>query len=660
MKFKIETLINADDIVESCKEIKIISFDLFDTLFYRKLPPENVKKITSFYFVKKYASDEAPDAVYHLRKKIEQHLQQVSRSNGYDSEYRFDECINEWIKETSGSYSSEISEDLVSFEISNEIKSIELFPETESVLSLLKHKGYTIIYCSDMYLPQNYIDLILEKKGIKKYFDRGYISSEYLLRKDTSNLFKIVLTKENIKSEQLIHIGDNYKSDYKMALRRKINTVLIHNSSEKKRYNKLEKVLQSGMLSPGIIESLVDINYYPRNRTHACESARLLSYPFLLFVNKLAVEAESLGVKKVFFLSREGIYFKGIFDYINKTEIESRALYLSRMALFILTVDCLNRETLIKVIQYYEKHDLPCISANDILTLLKIGKTEASLFFQKYRITGNQKQKTETIKHDERLFALFDDSGFNNLFIESKKIYIKEFYAYLKTTSLLDDKKILLVDLGWNGSMQDYISVFLKENYGIETYGYYLGYRFSEGKTSEYKNGYIKIGQKSPRSLKRMIDNLFMEIITSIDKGSVTGYKDSMPQFAENSKENEQFYAIIKPIQEAIIERIRFLSGIRAVFVSNLNPDEEYEYAVNNITTFAVNPPRKIRKILKELVFFENLVTGGGYSLKNRILFFSSNEPFKNLYYFKSAWQIIINRGFVYFYKKFRESRGTQ
>jgi|GEM_PF-5371507 len=659
MQLKIKSLTRTEEIILSSRKIKTISFDLFDTLFYRKLPAENIKKNTSVYFVKKYAPGKSPEAVYYLRKNIEQKLQQVSVNSGYDSEYRFIECINEWIKEISGSCNSDISDDLISFEISNEIDSIELFPETESVLLSLKEKGYTILYCSDMYLPQKYIELILEKKGIKKYFDRGYISSEYLLRKDTSNLFEIVLTKEKINPEQLIHIGDNYKSDYKMALRRKINAILIHNSSEKKRYNRLEKVLRSGRLSPGIIESIVDINNYHRKRTYACESARLLSYPFLLFVNKLAAEAENLGVKKVFFLSREGIYFKGIFDYINNTEIESRALYLSRMALFILTVDSLNRETLIKVIQYYEKHDLLRISADDIITLFKIEKNEASPFFEKYKIPGNLKQKTGTIKHDERFFALFDDYAFNDLFIESKKKYIREFTAYLKTASLLDEKKILLVDLGWNGSMQDYISVFLKENYGIETYGYYLGYRFSECKASEYKNGYIKIEEKSPRPLKRMIDNLFMEIVTSIDKGSVTGYKDSMPQFAENSGENEQYYADIKPIQEAIIERIGFLAGIRSLFISGLDPDKEYEYAVNNITTFAVNPPRKVRRILKKLVFFENLVTGSGYSLRNRIIFFSSNGPFKNLYYLKSARQIIINRGLIYFYKKYRGSRGV-
>ena len=40
-----------------------------------------------------------------------------------------------------------------------------------------------------------------------------YVSSEYALTKRTGNLFKKVLELEGVKANEVLHIGDNLRSD---------------------------------------------------------------------------------------------------------------------------------------------------------------------------------------------------------------------------------------------------------------------------------------------------------------------------------------------------------------------------------------------------------------------------------------------------------------
>lgn len=42
----------------------------------------------------------------------------------------------------------------------------------------------------------------------------GYVSSEYALTKRTGNLFKKVLEIEGVKANEVLHIGDNLRSDW--------------------------------------------------------------------------------------------------------------------------------------------------------------------------------------------------------------------------------------------------------------------------------------------------------------------------------------------------------------------------------------------------------------------------------------------------------------
>ena len=82
-----------------------------------------------------------------------------------------------------------------------------------------------IIAISDMYLDYNTIQNMLKKNGI--IVDGLYISAQYSQTKTSGELFNVVLEKEKISKNQILHIGDNIKADYWGAKKVGINSLLI-------------------------------------------------------------------------------------------------------------------------------------------------------------------------------------------------------------------------------------------------------------------------------------------------------------------------------------------------------------------------------------------------------------------------------------------------
>ena len=78
----------------------------------------------------------------------------------------------------------------------------------------VKESGKKIIIISDMYLKSDTVRLILTNGGYNLDGVNVYVSSEYVKTKRTGSLFKTVLSLENVAPHNIIHIGDNLRSDW--------------------------------------------------------------------------------------------------------------------------------------------------------------------------------------------------------------------------------------------------------------------------------------------------------------------------------------------------------------------------------------------------------------------------------------------------------------
>ena len=186
----------------------VISFDVFDTLVFRKCTCYQVFDIAA----EKYNAvhTDKTESFREHRIKAQAHAQGKSLTQEI--------TLNEIYDELADEYGDVFAEGMKSAEINAELEAV--YPNTEMLkfYNAMKSAGKRIIITSDMYLPGKVIAALLEKCGYYGY-ENLYVSSEYRVRKSSGALFRRIVRDEGIDPSDILHIGDNMHSDYVMANR---------------------------------------------------------------------------------------------------------------------------------------------------------------------------------------------------------------------------------------------------------------------------------------------------------------------------------------------------------------------------------------------------------------------------------------------------------
>lgn len=190
---------NPSELVKNLQEYDLISFDVFDTCIFRPFE----KPTDLFYYISKKLDIEN---FYSLRSEAEKLARLKTSKKNHEIDIQ--DIYNELPSETSN---------IINFQKEIEFEK-ELCYANKFMLNAfkaLKQSGKKIIAISDMYLPKNVIEEILNKNGFSG-FDKIFVSNEFKQGKSNGKLFKIAKREyKNIKN--CIHIGDNFVADIKGA-----------------------------------------------------------------------------------------------------------------------------------------------------------------------------------------------------------------------------------------------------------------------------------------------------------------------------------------------------------------------------------------------------------------------------------------------------------
>lgn len=196
--YKARKTMNADEVLSILQQYDVISFDIFDTLLFRKLPrPTDV-----FSLVEK--SVDIPGFA-QARIQAEQAARQKMQRLFSTTEVQLQGIYTE-LMPLYGTRCDEIQRK----EIQTEFDCCYANPVMAALVRKLQRMGKTIIAVSDMYLPQKVIVRLLENCGFTQ-LERIYVSCEYKVGKADGRLFQIV--HEQYPQKSIIHIGDNFRSD---------------------------------------------------------------------------------------------------------------------------------------------------------------------------------------------------------------------------------------------------------------------------------------------------------------------------------------------------------------------------------------------------------------------------------------------------------------
>lgn len=199
---------SSESLSEYCRSYKVISFDIFDTLIVRQCGnPLNIFNIVQDLYFEETGiiiSD-----FYQYRIEAERMVRSVKGKE----EITIDDIYRSLVR----NYDLKTCEKLKNLEISVEVEQCIAVPEVVDIYNLcIEDESKNVFVISDMYLPMYSIKQILNKNGIKQPC-KIYLSCKEQVTKRKGGLFKLLMKENHLEAKDILHIGDNFRSDFLMA-----------------------------------------------------------------------------------------------------------------------------------------------------------------------------------------------------------------------------------------------------------------------------------------------------------------------------------------------------------------------------------------------------------------------------------------------------------
>lgn len=452
--------------------IKLIAFDIFDTLLCRPLlDAESIKHIVA-------ARHGGPEAALYLQYRAMaegQARELAGRDVGMNEIYAR-------LGEIAG-LSSRALMALRLLEETVETQSVTARPEALMLYRKAWATGKPVVLISDMFLPLAVIEQILKKHGFTERH-KIFLSNDIGLRKDSGKLYDEVIARYNIAPGEMIMIGDNERSDLQIPGDKGCLTLHVMRPVDLARgLPRFQKLIDATRqrhdlhdeLTLGLVVRQAFAPYsFPQFDPYAFVAVTPwdIGYsivgPLLTSMAQWLIEsARNDRIDRLYFLAREGQLIKEIYDAwcvdlpdTPKTEY----LVLSRRAVSVPALK----------------------SMDDILEIARatyFPNTIAHFLFERYglslshdrwkeiatRVHWTAQRKVEVIKgqidHLEPLLTMLQDEIIAQAHDESQALL-----QYLQQMNLEMPGCQAVVDVGYGGTIQGYLNRLL----GQPVQGYYM------------------------------------------------------------------------------------------------------------------------------------------------------------------------------------------
>ncbi|GAA6185393.1 hypothetical protein [Aliiglaciecola sp. NS0011-25] len=441
-------------------DIKIVSFDLFDTLIFRKLSkPADVFSL-SYARVKDKLGLPLQDKEFQELRVL---AEKKAKSESVSREVTLEE-IYDFLP-----FSQSIKSTLLESELTTESDFSFLYQPMLTLAESLSDRGIQVLFLSDMYLSKTQIHEVFFKRSKFSKAVPLYVSSEYRANKATGQLFKFV--KENLTAEydSWLHIGDHAISD--VSSPKSIGLHAIHASPQlniadilkteqslflkKPKFNAVRRLASTHLLDP----------FESSEERSAFEVGALVWAPSLFsfadWVIDKTLEVESTTI---LCLMREAeVYVPLILKRLEQRGIlgvSVQRLYASRKSTFWPSIDC------------DAEHWI-----DDVLELL-VARRGYSVddFYRDFFIPVDELHatfQTSYVKHADSLFykgenllkvlrtlAYENADHVKNYISEQKARFVRYYDSHISTPY----KECVVVDFGNGGTIQNQIQNILGQH----------------------------------------------------------------------------------------------------------------------------------------------------------------------------------------------------
>ena len=456
-------------------DVDVVSFDVFDTLFIRRVSnPNFVKKP-----VARYIKDRANElgiwchlrTVEKLRGKFENQQRQENGAKHPDYEANYDHFMPQTLREIFGKkYTKSLFEDVARYEIEMENAMLVARADIVEFIKLLHKKGKRLFLISDMYLPAKYLTQMAEAKGLDKYFEGIISSADSIKAKASGAAFPLIKKRYKLDERRWMHIGDNPHSDGLKPTEFGIDSYVIRDSSERLRLGLANRyhyytafhhfwhgrLIQQLML-PLEAENIEREELY-------IDGYNFFSYLMGYAMVRLKQRIDEIGIRKIYFCSREGWMFKRCWELMAPTlwpgiedKVELHYIYTSRLATAQASranMGLTPTDTNIAFGPVQNK------DFTDIARIFGLNLKKLKPFLKKHDI-GAEEVISPIGRTDEctvKLYDLLEDEDFNDAIKQQTVKHRDALEQYLEDEGFFEDEHVALVDIGWLGTIQYYLT----------------------------------------------------------------------------------------------------------------------------------------------------------------------------------------------------------
>lgn len=658
------------------QEIKLVTIDVWDTLIRRSCHPDDVKLHLCRFLLLRYFWHLKPSCrdifvLLRARQESESAIGIQKKNLGFDDEYNLLDVYKLWIVK--------VFEDADSVKcLPRQLREVELTQELlvtyqdPDILDYLnKYDGVKKLFVSDFYMPAEDILAILRKNALAEIIPRGYSSCDVNLNKRSGRLFNHMLQCEELSPGDVLHIGDNVHSDVRVPSSQGIKSMhYLPRSQHRLRKEKEGRFIQFDQVVHGTLAKLVAD--YPRQgnaRADAMYQSGIeysaLMVGFALYVMERAITS---GHEKVFFFTREGEFFKQVYDALAAQDPfgipapESELLEVSRIATFSASLQDLSLQSLMRLWGLYSTQSLGALFSS-----LGVDGIQFSVHLIKYGLN-----LVDDIRYpwlDLRMHGLFSDADFTSKLGEQLGAKRESLIGYLAEKEFPMVGKVAVVDIGWRGTIQDNLA-YLLPNVRID--GFYLGLdKFINQQPVNVRKFAFCINLNDAES---EYAHLFakvapIEMLCNSPNGSVVGYVNVDGVYSAKrlvaESENISFHGSVFYFQQGVVFAAKVLGEkIRrhVVPVQTLR-----EFAIRNWVDICMSPPAVIADAYFGLSHNESFGLGR-FEDKTAVIpmavwvkGFSSPSRFKHLISCleKTGWPegYLAKRGLGWFWRFFNFSR---
>lgn len=466
---------------------RVISFDIFDTLVERIIePPDQVKRLAARILSEKTASLQV-DTILRLRDEAEAILRAQSASTGLDHECRFSELAVSMAQTIANdpAEAEGIRTAIIAAELAAESRVLRVKKGMMEILMELKASGQRVIAISDMYLDSTLLIQLLKQLDLADCLDAIYVSADHGMGKYSGRLFRHVFATESIAPSSLLHIGDNAHSDYTMPLSQGSSAIHFRDDTAVLR----QQIGQA-------YKWLSDRNPYWRGQ-HVVSGIPLppekdffFDYGFgtlgPIYATFIASLRETLLADKIhhaFFLARDGELFHHLYALFDDPSLAlppaptSSYLHISRKAV---ALPAAHRGLGRKQIELL----LPRMQQRGFAAIAGALGFDPHLLHDLARHYGLDNVTTPiALKSRDWPATLAADATLQAIVHSRSQEPRTLLRQYLQQHGFFGiDKRVALIDIGWNGSIQRALKdAFGEDDNWPHVTGYYLSYNDNLG-----------------------------------------------------------------------------------------------------------------------------------------------------------------------------------